>query len=132
MKVVCLVSALFIGSWFAQAQSNVAPVEPKAPESFDLTAIDKTADPCTNFYQYACGNWIKNNPVPSDQTRWARSFSQVAERNRYLLWKDLDAASKAPKSPLQKQYGDFYGACMDTAAIEKKGMAPIKPSWAEI
>ena len=43
------------------------PKEPKAPQSFDLTAIDKTVDPCVNFYQYACGNWKKNNPIPSDQ-----------------------------------------------------------------
>ena len=123
----------------ALAQSPVAtqpddskPTEPPAIQSFDASAMDTSADPCSDFYQYACGNWIKNNPVPSDQTRWARSFSQVAERNRYLLWKDLDEAAKAPKSPLQKQYGDFYAACMDTATIEKKGIAPIKPSWAEI
>jgi putative endopeptidase len=43
--------------------------EPKKPIIFDLPAIDKTADPCTNFYQYACGNWMKNNPIPSDQAR---------------------------------------------------------------
>ena len=48
------------------------PVEPKASHSFDLNAIDKTADPCADFYQYACGNWLKTNPIPSDQSRWGR------------------------------------------------------------
>src|ERR1700680_2985564 len=84
-----------------------APTPPTAVRSLDLGAIDKTADPCTDFYQYACGNWVKDNPVPSDQVRWARSFSLLRERNRYLLWEELDAAAKDPKTPLQKQYGDF-------------------------
>jgi putative endopeptidase len=116
----------------ATQSDDAKPSEPPAIKSFDPSAIDTSVDPCTDFYHYACGNWLKNNPVPSDQTRWVRSFSQVAERNRYLLWKDLDEAANDPKTPLQRQYGDFYAACMDTATIEKKGIAPIKPSWAEV
>ncbi|HUV69614.1 MAG TPA: M13 family metallopeptidase [Terracidiphilus sp.] len=108
------------------------PEPPQAIQSFDLSAIDKTADPCTDFYQYACGNWIRNNPIPSDQVRWARSFSLLRERNRYLLWQDLDQAAKDPKTPLQKQYGDFYAACMNTADVEKNGLAPIEPAFKQI
>ena len=85
---------LACGASLAMAQSSAAPAPPTAVKSFDLNAIDKTADPCTDFYQYACGNWVKDNPVPSDQTRWARSFSLLAERNRYLLWQQLDAAGR--------------------------------------
>src|ERR1039458_5062407 len=128
---------LILAAGAVMAQSPAAPQanKPEPPaviKSFDLSAIDKTADPCTDFYQYSCGNWVKSNPIPSDQVRWARSFSLLRERNRYLLWEELDAAAKAPKTPLQKQYGAFFAACMNTDEVEKKGITPIQPAWKEI
>jgi len=104
------------------------PKEPKAPHSFDLSAIDKTVDPCNNFYEYACGNWRKNNPIPGDQVRWGR-FNELAERNRYLLYTDLKKASEPSpdRTPLQQKYGDFFAACMNTTLADEKGDQPIQP-----
>ena len=117
----------------ASAQTDASkPAPPAEIKSFDLSAIDKTADPCTEFYQYSCGNWVKNNPIPADQVRWARSFSLLGERNRYLLWQELDAAAKAPKSPLEKKYGDYFAACMNTDLVEQKGLEPLEPSLKRI
>src|ERR1700733_8190202 len=83
---------------------------PKAPPTvggLDLSAIDQSADVCSDFYQYACGNWIKDNPVPDDQVRWVRSFSLLQERNLHELWQQLARAATKPASPLEKKYGDF-------------------------
>jgi putative endopeptidase len=119
---VCLAQTI---STYADTLSGPTSI-PKRPISFDVSSIDKTANPCTDFYQYACGNWIKNNPIPADQVRWGR-FNELADRNNYLLYAELKAASDAPKSPLQKQYGDYFAACMNTDAVDKLGAQPLKP-----
>ncbi|MEA2919569.1 MAG: putative endopeptidase [Bradyrhizobium sp.] len=116
------------------AASHSGADAPKAPivRGLDLSAIDKSADPCADFYQYACGNWVKDNPVPSDQVRWVRSFSLLQERNLYELWQELDRAATKPASPLEKKYGDFFAACMNVKELQKKGLESLKPALERI
>ncbi|MEO6909384.1 MAG: M13 family metallopeptidase N-terminal domain-containing protein, partial [Edaphobacter sp.] len=128
VSVLVLSSGLCLGQSPAPADTSSAPTSaPKKPVSFDLSAIDKAADPCTDFYQYACGNWKKDNPIPADQTRWGR-FNELAERNNYLLYEDLKAAADAPKTPLQKKYGDYFAACMNVDLANRLGAKPIEPA----
>ncbi|HWS18911.1 MAG TPA: M13 family metallopeptidase N-terminal domain-containing protein, partial [Candidatus Elarobacter sp.] len=108
------------------AAGNSAPEHP-APK-FDIANIDKTIDPCVDFYQYACGNWIKNNPIPADQPAWI-SFTEVYEHNLLVLRQILEKAARNDpgRNALTQKIGDFYASCMDEAAANKAGAAPLKP-----
>ena len=95
--------------------------------------MDRTADPCTDFFRYSCGSWLKKNPIPPDQARWD-VYSKLEEDNQRFLWGLLEQASKpaAGRSPVEAEIGDFFNACMDEAAVEKAGAAPLKPGLDEI
>ncbi len=100
-----------------------------AEVGLDASALDRTADPCHDFYQFACGGWIQNTPIPSDQPRWNRSFSEIQKRNEEDLKTILEAVS-APggaTSADEQKLGDFYASCIDESAIESAGLGPVKP-----
>jgi endothelin-converting enzyme/putative endopeptidase len=117
----------------SEPQKPTAPPAQKTTIDFDVNNIDRSADPCTDFYQYACGSWTRNNPIPPDQSQWGR-FSELDERNKYILREILEGAAKPgpQRDSVTQKIGDFYGACMDVKTIDAKGLAPLQPDLTRI
>jgi putative endopeptidase len=98
-----------------------------AASGVDLTAINKSINPCTDFYQYACGTWNKNNPIPPEYPAWGR-FNELSDRNQEELRQVAeDAAKNQSRSALDQKVGAFYSSCMDEAAVDKAGFTPLNP-----
>jgi endothelin-converting enzyme/putative endopeptidase len=112
-----------------QAQTS----SPTPLPAFNADMLDRSVDPCVDFYKFACGKWMAANPIPPDQASWGR-FDELAERNREILRDILEKAS-APdptRSAVRQKIGDYYASCMDEKAIDAKGVAPLQPELARI
>jgi len=134
-----LAVALAAGCPVASAQSatgatpspGAQPLDaiPYSP-SLDLTDLDRSVDPCQDFYRFSCGGWQKNNPIPADQASWS-VYAKLANENQQFLWGILrDSAMAKDRTPVQQKIGDYFAACMDTAAIDRLGFDPLKPGLA--
>jgi putative endopeptidase len=133
IRVVCvgllagMLNGVAAGQTSAPASSTERPSLPYTP-SLDLNSMDRTVDPCVNFYLYSCGGWKKNNPIPPDQTSWS-VYGKLYQDNLQFLKGILDQVSTqtaAQGTPAEIQIGDFYASCMDEATVEKQGLAPIR------
>ena len=123
--VIALVSFLS----FAAAQQPAATYTP----ALDVTAMDRSIDPCTDFFAYSCGGWIKKNPIPPDQSSWD-TYSKMQDENLAQLRGILETASVAdPKrNPVDQKIGDYYASCTDEKTIDAKGADPLKPALERI
>ena len=126
-----IVFAMSVGLVSVSAGQTFAPASPEsmpALERFSPEQADKSLDPCSDFFQYACSKWVKANPIPADQAGWG-TFNALAIWNIAAIHNTLeDAASKSSRrTPIEQKVGDYYASCMDEAAINKAGVAPLQP-----
>jgi putative endopeptidase len=122
----------------ALAAEPAAPVASTAAErpldrlpytpSLDPSVMDRSVNPCDDLFRFSCGKWLDQNPIPADQSRWS-VYSKVGNDNLRFLWGMLEAAARpdAGRDADTQKIGDYFASCMDEAAIEKAGIAPIQP-----
>ena len=130
--VLAATSAACIGSLTAQLPAP-RPLQamPYSP-SLDVTSLDRSADPCVDFYKFSCGGWQTRNPIPADQAGWS-VYAKLGNDNQQFLWGILEDDAKASnRTAVQQKVGDYFSACMNTAAIDALGMKPIQGELARI
>jgi endothelin-converting enzyme/putative endopeptidase len=126
MRLHCLLAAfLLLATIVTCAQTDSTK---KPSPGFSIDNIDKTLAPCVDFYQYACGNWLKTAEIPADQSSWV-SFVDLRERNLAIMRDILEKAStdNPSRSAIDQKIGDYYASCVDEKAADTKGLDPLKP-----
>jgi endothelin-converting enzyme/putative endopeptidase len=115
---------------FANAQQ---PAREKSEPALDVTSLDRSVDPCRDFFAYSCGGWIKRNPIPPDQSSWD-TYSKMQDENLSRLRGILEAASTpdGERNAVDQKIGDYYASCTDEKAVDAKGAEPLKPGLERI
>ncbi len=128
MSLVALAVASFLSLAHAQ-QTGTTKAEP----ALDVTSMDRSIDPCVDFFTYSCGGWIKRNPIPADQSEWD-TYSKMQDDNLGRLRGILEAASApdATRNAVTRKIGDYYASCTDEKAIDAKGAEVLKPDLERI
>jgi len=111
----------------ARAQQSSGPALPYSP-SLDVSSMDRTVDPCVDLYRFSCGGWQAKNPIPPDQTSWS-VYAKLYQDNLTFLRAMLEEAARPDpqRNAVTQKIGDFYAACMDEGAVEKRGVGGIQP-----
>jgi putative endopeptidase len=133
LTALAVASLLFSVLRLSAQQPAAQPLEamPYSP-SLDVSNLDRSVDPCVDFYKFSCGGWQKNNPIPADQSGWS-VYAKLGNENQQFLWGILEADAKATKrSAVQQKVGDYFASCMDTAAIDALGVKPVAGELAKI
>jgi len=111
----------------AQSSPSSSAIALPKLEHFNSDQVDKSLDPCNDFFEYACSKWIKANPIPPDQAGWG-TFTMLAQWNIAALHETLEQASAVQnRNPVEKKVGDYYAACMNENSVNKAGLAPLQP-----
>src|ERR1041384_7748668 len=137
MKMLLVFSGASLAALLAACGSHPAQPQPGTAvgqKGVFVADIDRSADPCTDFFEYANGAWRKDNPIPASMPRWSRRWQagETAKDRLKEILEEVSAKRDWPAASVEQLIGDFYGACMDTAKIDQRGAEPLKPMMAEI
>jgi endothelin-converting enzyme/putative endopeptidase len=106
---------------------------PPAPKpGIDVSIIDRSVSPCTDFYRFACGKWIDSTPIPPDRARWTRSFDEILDRNQYVLRDVLEKDLASDADPFARKVHDYYATCMDEDKAETASMQVLRDAFQRI